>query len=218
MSDLSDRITMVVGASRGLGHGIAAAFADAGAPVIALARNAPTFPAHAGIDIRSEIGDATDTAAAEPDLGDVLGQLEHRRPRRLRMAQGGTAQAAPPGQQGVRDQQRRALAGSPLSGGYAGAKATQRFITSYAHDGAQRARLDIRFTAVLPRITALTDLGRPAVQAYADRNCQTVDEYLAPMGPPLTPEIAGAALVELVRGGGEALGYLLTGNGLQQLP
>ena len=39
-TDLSDRTTMVVGASRGLGRGIAAAFADAGAPVIAVARSA----------------------------------------------------------------------------------------------------------------------------------------------------------------------------------
>lgn len=34
-----------------------------------------------------------------------------------------------------------ALAGSPLSGGYAGAKATQRFITAYAQGEANRAGL-----------------------------------------------------------------------------
>jgi NAD(P)-dependent dehydrogenase (short-subunit alcohol dehydrogenase family) len=62
-----------------------------------------------------------------------------------------------------------ALAGSPLSGGYAGAKATQRFITEYAQDEATRTGLGITFTAVVPRITSLTDLGRPAVQAYAAR-------------------------------------------------
>ena len=45
MSDLSGSTTVVVGASRGLGHGIATAFAEAGAPVIALAR---TAPAHVG--------------------------------------------------------------------------------------------------------------------------------------------------------------------------
>jgi NAD(P)-dependent dehydrogenase (short-subunit alcohol dehydrogenase family) len=38
MSDLSDRTTVVVGASRGLGPGIARAFAEAGAPVVAVAR------------------------------------------------------------------------------------------------------------------------------------------------------------------------------------
>jgi hypothetical protein len=40
------------------------------------------------------------------------------------------------------------------------------------------------------------------------------------MGEPLTPERAGAALVELVRAGTDAVapGYLLTAAGLQKLP
>jgi hypothetical protein len=75
-----------------------------------------------------------------------------------------------------------ALAGSPLSGGYAGAKATQRFITGYAQDEAQRAGLGITFTAVLPRLTPLTDLGRPAVQAYAGRSGKSESEYLEQLG------------------------------------
>ncbi len=63
-----------------------------------------------------------------------------------------------------------ALQGSPLSGGYAGAKATQRFISAYAQDEATRAGLGITFSAILPRITPLTDLGQPAVRAYAARS------------------------------------------------
>jgi hypothetical protein len=112
------------------------------------------------------------------------------------------------------------VAGSPLSGGYAGAKATQRFITAYARDEAQRSGLGITFTALLPRLTPLTELGRPAVRAYAARAGQTEDEYLARFGtPPVTPEIAGAAVVELVRSDAAAVApaYLLTGAGLQEL-
>jgi hypothetical protein len=41
--------------------------------------------------------------------------------------------------------------GSPLSGGYAGAKATQHFITGYAQEEANRAGLGITFTSVLPQ-------------------------------------------------------------------
>jgi hypothetical protein len=113
-----------------------------------------------------------------------------------------------------------ALAGSPLSGGYAGAKATQRFITGYAQDEANRAGLGITFTAVLPRLTPLTGLGRPAVQAYAARSGQTEQEYLQQMGEPLTPETAGSALLELVRADAATVapGYLLTRAGLQELP
>jgi NAD(P)-dependent dehydrogenase (short-subunit alcohol dehydrogenase family) len=110
--------------------------------------------------------------------------------------------------------------GSPLSGGYAGAKAAQRFITAYAQDEANRAALGITFTAVLPRITPHTGLGRPAVQAYAARSGQSEEEYLQPMGEPLTPEVAGASLVELVQADAATLApaYLLTGAGLQKLP
>ena len=113
-----------------------------------------------------------------------------------------------------------ALAGSPLSGGYAGAKATQRFITGYAQDEAKRAGLGITFTAVLPRLTPLTDLGRPAVRAYAARSGQSEEEYLGQFGEPLSPELAGAAMVELVRADAASVspGYLLAGDGLQKLP
>src|SRR6201999_3881282 len=41
-----------------------------------------------------------------------------------------------------------ALAGSPLSGGYAGAKATQQFVTAYAQEESDRAGLGVRFIAV----------------------------------------------------------------------
>jgi hypothetical protein len=73
--------------------------------------------------------------------------------------------------------------------------------------------------AVLPRITPLTDLGRAAVRAYAARSGQSEEEYLQQMGEPLSPEAAGAAVVELVRAGAATTrpGYLLTAAGLQQL-
>jgi 3-oxoacyl-[acyl-carrier protein] reductase len=110
--------------------------------------------------------------------------------------------------------------GSPLSGGYAGAKATQRFVTKYAQDEANRAGLDITFTTVLPRFAPVTGVGRPAVQAYAAQAGLSVEDFLAQQGPLVTPEIAGAALVELARldAADVAPDYLLTGAGLQKLP
>jgi NAD(P)-dependent dehydrogenase (short-subunit alcohol dehydrogenase family) len=111
-----------------------------------------------------------------------------------------------------------ALAGSPLSGGYAGAKATLRFITGYAQDEANRAGLGITFTSVLPRITPLTDLARPAVRAYAARSGQSEEEYLQQMGEPLTPERAGQAVVDLVTADAhDQDAYLLTAAGLRPL-
>jgi NAD(P)-dependent dehydrogenase (short-subunit alcohol dehydrogenase family) len=53
-----------------------------------------------------------------------------------------------------------ALRGSPLSGGYAGAKATIRLLAEFAAQEAARGKLDIRFAALLPSITPLTGVGR----------------------------------------------------------
>src|SRR5262245_32360207 len=64
MSALTGKTTIVVGASRGLGRGVATAFAEAGAPVIAVARTAAAFPEPANGTIRPEIADAADATAA----------------------------------------------------------------------------------------------------------------------------------------------------------
>jgi NAD(P)-dependent dehydrogenase (short-subunit alcohol dehydrogenase family) len=245
-SEFSDRTTIVVGASRGLGRGIATAFAEAGAPVIAVARTAapPIDPAGGG-GIQQEVADAADARVAaslldrhEPEaIVLVAGASPLIRPLQHQTWEGFSVnwhtdvriafhwlreallKPLRPGSRVIVISSGAALQGSPLSGGYAGAKATQRFITAYAQEEANRAGLDITFTAVLPRITPLTDLGRPAVAAYAARSGQTEQEYLRQFGEPLTPEVAGAALVELIQADAVrvAPAYLLTGAGLQKL-
>jgi NAD(P)-dependent dehydrogenase (short-subunit alcohol dehydrogenase family) len=238
---------MVVGASRGLGRGIATAFAQAGAPVVAVARTTTPLADLAGRagDIRAEVADAGDARVAASLLDrynpEAVVLVAGARPL-IRPLQHQTWEAFSvnwhtdvriafhwlreallrplrPGSRVIVISSGAALNGSPLSGGYAGAKATERFITAYAQDEANRAGLDITFTAVLPRITPLTDLGRPAVQAYAARNGQTEQEYLKQFGEPLTPEVAGAALLELVRVDAATVApdYLLTEAGLQEL-
>jgi NADP-dependent 3-hydroxy acid dehydrogenase YdfG len=108
-----------------------------------------------------------------------------------------------------------AVAGSPLSGGYAGAKSTIRFITDYAADQSERAGLGIRFISLLPRLTPATELGSGAVVAYARRDRLDVDEYLARLGPGLTGGDVGKATVDLASSAAYAPGaYLLTPAGL----
>ena len=246
--ELSDRTTIVVGASRGLGRGIATAFAGAGAPVVAVARTATAFaePAKGAGRIQLEVADASDATVAgtlldryEPEVVIlVAGASPLPRPLQhhtwetfsvnwdsdVRIAFHWLREALlkplRPGSRVVVISSGAALVGSPLSGGYAGAKATQRFITAYAQDEAKRADLGITFTAVLPRLTPLTDLGAPAVRAYAARSGLSEEEYLAQFGEPLSPEVAGAAVVQLVRADAASVspGYLLTGDGLQKLP
>jgi NAD(P)-dependent dehydrogenase (short-subunit alcohol dehydrogenase family) len=113
-----------------------------------------------------------------------------------------------------------AINGSPASGGYAGSKATQRFIAEYAQEESRRAGLDITVTAVMPRMTPLGEVGRRGIRAYAARAGQTEETFLNQLGNVLTPEIAGSALVDLVQAdpATTAPGYVLTGAGLQKLP
>jgi hypothetical protein len=69
-------------------------------------------------------------------------------------------------------------------------------------------------------MTPFGDVGRRGVRAYAARDGQTEQAYLNQLGDPLTPEMAGSAVVDLVRAdpGTSAPGYLLTGAGLRTLP
>src|ERR1700682_5767361 len=69
---------------------------------------------------------------------------------------------------------------------------------STAAEESRRARLGIRVASVLPRLSPATDVGRPAVAAYARRAGRTEEEFLAQMGPPLTPSLVGAAVVRLL--------------------
>src|SRR6266704_5128797 len=206
MSDLPSRTTIVVGASRGLGRGIATAFAEAGAPVVAVSRTAAAFPepASGAGTIRPEIADAGDATVAASLLDRyepmavilVAGASPHMRPLQqqtwetcsvnwhtdVRIAFHWLREALlkplPPGSRVVVVSSGAALAGSPLSGGYAGAKATQRLITGYAREEATHAGLELTFTTVLPRFAPETGVGMPAVRAYAAQASLAVDDYL----------------------------------------
>ena len=245
MTNLSDTTTIVVGASRGLGHGIVTALSDAGASVVAVSR---TEPAHASGSIQPEIADAGEPTVAaslldryDPDaIILVAGATPHMRPLQqqtwetfsvnwqtdVRIAFHWLREALlkplRPGSRVVVFSSGAALNanGSPLSGGYAGAKATQRFMTAYAQEEATRGGLDITFTAVLPQFAPMTGVGRPAVQAYAAQAGQSVEAFLDQRPfPLLSPEVAGAALVDLVQTEAAAVApaYVLNGAGLQQL-
>ncbi len=114
-----------------------------------------------------------------------------------------------------------ALRGSPLSGGYAGAKATIRFISGYAADESERAGLGIRFVSVLPQLTPATELGAAAVAAYAQRAGTDVASFTENLGPALTPEHAGKAIVGLIEAPAPGEGpeaYLLMAAGLRPVP
>lgn len=248
MNDLSGKTTLVVGASRGLGRGILHAFADAGGAVVAVARSVPALAEQSTTspNIRTEVADAADETTAsnlldryEPDvLILVAGATPVMRPLQdqtwetfsvnwhadvkiaftwLRAA---LLKPLPAGSRVVVVSSGAAVNGSPASGGYAGAKATQRFIAAYAQEESHRAGLDLTVTAVMPRMTPHGEVGRQGIRAYAERDGQTEEAYLEQLGEPLTPELTGSALLELVRADPATTtpSYLLTAAGLRQLP
>jgi NADP-dependent 3-hydroxy acid dehydrogenase YdfG len=110
-----------------------------------------------------------------------------------------------------------AINGSPLSGGYAGAKATVRFIADYAAAESERAGLGIRFVSVLPQLTPATDLGAMAAAAYAQRQGVDVDTFVQSLSPSLTPEQVGKAILEIATEQPGHRAYKLTAAGLSPL-
>src|ERR1700728_1018644 len=247
-TDLAGRTTVVVGASRGLGRGIAGPFAGAGAPVMAVARSGPALPGLAATSptITAEAADAADATVAWSLLDQyapqvlvlvaganpVMRPLQHQTWETFSVnwhtdvkiaftwLREALLQPLQPGSRVVVISSGAAINGSPASGGYAGSKATQRFIAGYAQEESRRTGLGITVTAVMPRMTPFGDVGRRGVRAFAARSGQTDEAYLDQLGEVLTPERAGSALVELIRAdpASTAPGYLLTGAGLQQLP
>src|SRR6266700_3170677 len=243
-NEISGATAIVTGASRGFGRGIAAALTKAGARVTGVARDGGQLAevrAELGESFTPVTGDAADPALAgqlidayRPDLLVLnAGATPLLRPIQrhtwetfgrtwdvdVRHAFGWVREAllAPlaPGSTVITMSSGAALAGSPLSGGYAGAKAAIRFITDYAANEAERAGLDIRFISVLPRLTPVTGLGSAAVAAYAARDHLDVDTYLERFGPVLSVDQVGKAALELVNSPEHKSGsYLLTAAGL----
>jgi len=238
---------VVTGASRGFGRAIATALAAAGAQVVGVARTAALLDevrSELGAAFIPVVADTADPATAGRIIGEHrpqtlvlcagatpqlsplqdqswetfsanwnvdVAQAFHWTRQALRhpLAPGSTVIAMSSG---------AALAGSPLSGGYAGAKATVRFITDYAASESDLAGMGISFVSLLPRLTPATDLGAKAVAAYAGRQGVDVDTFVRETGPALSAEQVGKSVLEIARHDhGRHGAYLLTSSGLSAL-
>jgi NAD(P)-dependent dehydrogenase (short-subunit alcohol dehydrogenase family) len=245
--DLAGRTALVTGASKGFGRGITVALAKAGVTVIGLARGdgrLEELRLELGGSFTPVVADAADPVSAgqlldryDPDILVLnAGTAPLSRPLHqqtwqsfsrvwdvdVQQAFHWTREALlrplRPGSVVVAMSSGAALFGSPLSGGYAGAKGTIRFIASYAAAESQLGGLGIRFVSVLPQLTPATELGAAAVAAYAAREGMAVADFLATRGPALTPEVAGTSITELIGDPGlDQASYLLTAEGLRPL-
>lgn len=244
MSDLFPT-AVVTGASRGFGRAIAATLVAAGTRVVGIARGDRELRAagdELGADFIPLAGDGTDEALAREVIREhrpgllVLnaGATPHMAPlheqtwetfsrnwhvdTRHAFTWTRAALRAPlaPGSVVVAMSSGAALAGSPLSGGYASAKAAVRFLARYAADESDRAGLGIRFVTLLPQLTPVTGLGSVGVAGYAARQGVDRDTFVEGLQPVLTPEQVAKAVVE-VAGDPAAAAYQLTGAGLHPL-
>ena len=229
-NSLTGSTAIVTGASRGFGRGIADALTAAGARVVGVARSGGSVTADAAQPetarrLIDEYQPRTVVlcAGAAPQMSPLqeqtwesfsqnwnvdVAQAFHwiRYALHRPLAPGSTVIAVSSG---------AAINGSPLSGGYAGAKATVKFITDYAAVESERAGLGIDFVSVLPTLSPATDLGAKAVAAYAERQGVDVDTFVTSLPPALTPEQVGKSVLEIATGERvDRRAYMLSSAGL----
>jgi NAD(P)-dependent dehydrogenase (short-subunit alcohol dehydrogenase family) len=110
-----------------------------------------------------------------------------------------------------------ALAGSPLSGGYAGAKRTQIFISNYSQKESDRLGLGLRFMALAPRIIPDTELGKHAVAGYSRYLGISSADFVQGMAAPPTSCDVATAVIELVVNPDRSRGdvFIVSGKGLE---
>src|ERR1700761_2878480 len=237
---------IVTGASRGFGRAIAAALTAAGTAVVGVARDEGALEL-AGKELGERFiavaGDATDealarrlireyqpgllvlNAGAAPYLAPLPEQTWETFSRNwhsdTRQAFTWTRAAlrAPlaPGSTVVLMSSGAAIAGSPLSGGYASAKAALRYLRGYAAEESERARLGVRFVALLPQLTPATGLGQAAVAGYAARPSGDPGAYVAHLQPILPPELGAAAVLAVAADPASQPEYLVSGAGHRAL-
>jgi NAD(P)-dependent dehydrogenase (short-subunit alcohol dehydrogenase family) len=92
-----------------------------------------------------------------------------------------------------------AVGGSPLSGGYAGAKRMLWLMAQYANGVTAKLNLGIHFQALLPlQIIAETDLGRSGAEAYARRKGVDLQTFVAGFGRAMSPRQYGELVVTIL--------------------
>ena len=242
---LQGKQVVVLGASRGVGREIVRRAAGEGAQVLAVARQARGLCELAretpGVDMLA-LDAASDAAPQQvfaktvPDLLVICGgAIPPVRPiHELSWAEFGVnwdvdtkmaflfcreALTSPlaPGAVVVIISSGAGLGGSPISGGYAGAKRMQMFIAKYCQAESDRRELGIRFVALAPsRVMPETELGQAALNGYARYLGIPKEKFLHNMGARQSPaDVAEAVLEAAVKPSAEAgVIFTISANGV----
>jgi NAD(P)-dependent dehydrogenase (short-subunit alcohol dehydrogenase family) len=113
-----------------------------------------------------------------------------------------------------------ALAGSPNSGGYAGAKRTQIFMANYSQKESDRLGLGLRFMALAPRMMPDTDLGKHAVAGYSRYLGISAADFIQSMSSPPTSSDVATAVIQLATNPDQSKGkvFIVSEKGLETVP
>jgi NAD(P)-dependent dehydrogenase (short-subunit alcohol dehydrogenase family) len=223
---LQDKHVVVTGGSRGLGLGLVEALVAHGARVTVVARDADALKSvHTRLGVATIAADVTDKTAAQRILiqarPDILVLNAGAQPRMGRLDQVSwedfTAtwetdvkaglhwlQAAlnlplKPGSRVLVGSSGAAVNGSPMSGGYAGAKRMLWFMAKYADGVSKQKGLGIRFQAIVPQqIIGGTGVGDAGANAYARAMGIDVKAYLERFGAPMPPRDFGEKVISVL--------------------
>lgn len=250
MNPLQDKSAVVIGASSGVGLATVKQLVSEGVSVVAVARGREGLSAlSARFDgaVRTVQADATDATTAERLLREFDPQLvvlaAGVRPHMatfdefsweafssawnadtkaaFQLLKAALALPLRAGSTVAIVSSGAAIAGSPLSGGYAGAKRMQWLMAEYAQEVSDAKKFGIRFLAVLPRqLIVDTEIGTTAATNYGATQGLLAAEFLKRRWDvPLDADKVGAAIVSGLRGdiadGVTAIG--VTGEGVEAL-
>ncbi len=223
---LKGKTVVVTGGSRGLGLGLVEALVVHGASVTVVARDADALDSvRARLGVATISADVTDETAAHRILAevrpDILVLNAGATPRMGRIDKLSWADFTAtwetdvkaglywiqmalnlplkPGARVLVGSSGAAANGSPMSGGYAGAKRMLWFMAKYANGVAKQKALGIRFQAIVPmQVIGGTGVGDEASSVYARAMGIERDAYLARFGAPLPPRQFGEHLVAVL--------------------
>ncbi len=248
MLTLTGKNVVVIGGSRGVGRQIVEAASRNGARVLAVARQssslqqlAQAVPGTAvlALDATDEGSPSRVFATLQPDLlvlcagafppaapiheqtwAEFAINWETDVKIAFHFIKETLARPLPPGTSVVLISSGAALAGSPISGGYAGAKRTQLFMANYAQKESDRLGLGIRFISLAPRMMPDSDLGKHSVTGYARYLAISAADFVRSMDAPPTASDVAAGVIEVATNpdGYKGKAFIVSGKGLQAAP
>jgi len=226
MKTLVDQRILVTGGSSGLGLGIVEALVARQAQVTVVARDrARLSEVQRRLGVATVSGDVADRTLARELLHDVrpnvlilnagaplvMAPLHEQTwesfsetwnsdvKAGLHWIQEAIALPLPEGSRVLIASSGAAVGGSPLSGGYAGAKRMLWFMAQYANVVSDKLGLGIRFQALVPmQMIGETERGRHAAEAYARWRGMTSEAFLAGFGKPMPPREFGEHVATLL--------------------